>query len=123
MVVIKDSDTKAFGAHACLVKGNVEWVADRLCEDMDNFGHSGKIIIKNDQENALIDLVGEVKRKRGARNMETLLENSKVYDSQSNGTAERAVQQVECVVRTHKLALEHKIKNLQKSITTAVSIK
>ena len=38
VVVIKDSDTKAFGAHACLVKGNVDWVAERLCEDGGNFG-------------------------------------------------------------------------------------
>ena len=29
-----------------------------------------------------------------------------MYDSQSNGLAERAVQSVECIVRAHKLALD-----------------
>ena len=75
VVVIKDSDTKAFGAHACLAKGNIDWVAERLCEDVENFGHVGKIVLKSDQESALLDLVGEVKKKRGNKNMETLLEN------------------------------------------------
>ena len=33
-----------------------------------------------------------------------------MYDSQSNGVAERAVQSAESIVRTHKLALENKLK-------------
>ena len=94
VIVIKDSDSKAFGAHACLAKGNVDWVAERLCEDVDLLGHVGKIVLKSDQENALLDLVGEVKKKRSLNNMETLLGNSEVHDSQSNSIAGRAVQQV-----------------------------
>ena len=106
VVVMKDSDSKAIGAHVVSQKGNIEWVAEKMCEDIEEFGHCGKIIVKSDQENALVDLIKEVKKKRENKNRETLFENSKVYDSQSNGEAERAVQSVECIVRTHKLALE-----------------
>jgi hypothetical protein len=81
-------------------------VARKLIDDIDKLGHQGKIEIKSDQEPAMLELVKEVKRLREA---ETLIANSKVYDSQSNGTAERAVQTVEGMTRTHKLALERKL--------------
>ena len=112
VVVMKDASTKTFAAHVCQQKGNVEWVAERICEDLDNIGHP-RVSLKSDQEPALVDLIKEVKAKRDKLMKETILENSKAYDSQSNGTAERAVQSVERIVRTHKLALE---KKLQKRI-------
>ena len=108
VVVMKDSSTKTFSAHVCQQKGNVEWVAERICQDLDNIGHP-RVSLKSDQEPALVDLVSEVKNKRDKLKKETILENSKIYDSQSNGTAERAVQAIECIVRTHKLALEKKL--------------
>ena len=49
VVVLRDNDTKAIGAHAVTVKGYVEWVADKICEDIDRFGNAGKILIKSDQ--------------------------------------------------------------------------
>ena len=110
VVVMKDSDTKAFGAHVVTQNGNIDWVAEKLCEDIENFGHSGKVVLKSDQENALVDLLGEVKLKRSQKNQETLCENSKIYDSQTNGVSERAVQSIECITRTHKLALERKLR-------------
>ena len=106
VVVIKDDDTKAYGAHVVTVKGAVDWVAAKLVEDIEKFGHVGKVGMKSDQEAALKDLVNEVKDLRAKDNRETILEDSKVYDSQSNGGAERAVQSIECVTRTHKFALE-----------------
>ena len=72
MVVMKDSDSKSFASHVCTQKGNVEWVADRLCEDLDSFGHAGTVTIKSDQEPALMDLVREVKMKRARSSKETL---------------------------------------------------
>ena len=36
VVVIKDSDTKAIGAHVVTQKGNIDWVADIRCEDIEN---------------------------------------------------------------------------------------
>ena len=109
VIVVKDDETKAVGGHVVTIKGSVDWVAEKICEDIERFGHVGKIILKTDQENALKDLAGEVRRLRAAGGRETLAEESKVYDSQSNGVAERAVQAVEGIVRTHKLALENKL--------------
>jgi len=84
----------------------VEWVADRVVEDIDKFGHSAKVCIKSDQEPALVDLVKAIKQKRTG---ETIIEHSKVYDSQSNGVVERAIQTVEGLTRTFKISLEKKI--------------
>ena len=109
VVIVKDDDTKAVGAHVVAVKGAVDWVAERVCEDIKNFGHCGTVSLKSDQESALKDLVHEVQLIRGRQKLETLIEESKVYDSQSNGIAERAVQSVETITRTHKLALEKKL--------------
>ena len=109
VIVIKDEETKGFGAHVVTVKGGVEWVATRVIEDIKAFGHNDEVILKSDQEVALRDLVHEVERQRGLEKKTTLFEESKVYDSQSNGTAERAVQTIECITRTHKLALEKRI--------------
>ena len=50
-----------------------------------------------------------VKEKRTG---ETILEYSKVYDSQSNGVVERAIQTVEGLTRTLKLSLERKLGKL-----------
>ena len=91
------------------VKGAVDWVAERVCEDIMNFGHCGTVSLKSDQESALKDLVQEVRTIRAKKKLETLVEESKVYDSQSNGIAERAVQSVETITGTHKLALEKKL--------------
>ena len=75
-------------------------------------GHCGKVGFKTDQEAALRDLVSEVQKLRAEDDLETVVEESKVYDSQSNGVAERAVQTIECIARTNKLALEQKIRKL-----------
>ena len=37
VIVIKDDDTKAYGAHVVTVKGSVDWVAEKVCEDVQNF--------------------------------------------------------------------------------------
>jgi len=109
VICLKDDDTKAFGAHVVTVKGSVDWVAEKIVEDIEIMGHIGKVAIKTDQEPALKDLVREIHQLRAAKGRETIPEESKVYDSQSNGTAERAVQSVECIARTHKFALEKRI--------------
>ena len=53
IAVMKDDDSKAFGAHSVPQKGNVKWVAERLAQDIADMGHSKKIIIKSDQEPAI----------------------------------------------------------------------
>ena len=66
-----------------------------------------KIIVKGDQEPAIHDLMREIARARG--NVETLIEHSPVRDSSGNGIAERGVQTLECMVRTHILELDDKL--------------
>ena len=95
-------------AHVVPVKGgDQEWVAEQLVRDLLKFGHHGDLILKSDQEPAVVDLLREVARLRGTRR--TILEQSPVGDSRANGIIERAIQSVEKLLRVHKLALETRI--------------
>ena len=108
VATLKDDLTKTYKAHVVSNKGNVDGVADQIVKDLEMIGYgTKKIIIKCDQENALVDLVKEVARKRVG--VETIIEHSRAKDSQSNSVAERAVQSVEGIVRTFKLALEKRL--------------
>ena len=64
-------------------------------------------MVKSHQKPAVVDLMKGLAKRRtfGA----TVLEQSKAYDSKSNGRAENAVRRVEEQVRTMKLALEASI--------------
>ena len=75
-------------------------------------GVHGKVILKSDQENAILDVLNDVCKQRGKESDSamTLVESSPKGDSQSNGIAERAVQDLEEGVRTHKLDRETKLK-------------
>ena len=67
-----------------------------------------RIIAKEDQEPAIIDVAKEIARNRGGR-FGTAVDNSRVGDSDSNGTIERAIQDVEGQCRPMRSALEEKI--------------
>ena len=94
--------------HVVLLKGAAqEWVAEQVVRDLLKFGHHGSLTLKTDQEPAIVDLMRSVAKLRGASR--TTLEQSPVGDSAGNGVAERAVQTVEKLLRTHKLALETRL--------------
>ena len=107
VVTLKDDKTKAVKAHVVPGKGNVEGAADMLIKDIGKCGHMHTVILKCDQEPALIDLRNKMQERRTPT---TLVEESKSKDSRSNGVIERAIQSVEGIVRTMKFALEHKLK-------------
>jgi len=108
VLVARDRETKMTVAHVVPVKGaDQEWVAEQLVRDMLKFGHHGDLILKSDQEPAVVDLLREVARLRGTKR--TILENSPVGDSKANGMIERGIQSVEKILRVHKLALESRI--------------
>lgn len=67
-----------------------------------------KIIMKSDQEKAITAVVSDVKSKRKAES--TIVENSAVGESQSNGPAENAVQKCEGLSRSYKDFAEEKAK-------------
>ena len=42
IAVMRDDDTKAFSAHPVPQKGNVQWMAERLAQDIADMGHPKK---------------------------------------------------------------------------------
>ena len=87
--------------------GSHSEVVSLICKDLQRCGFHGKVIIKGDQEAAIEDLMREVARHRG--DLETVLEFSPVRDSSSNGAAEKGVQTIEGLVRTHLLELDERL--------------
>ena len=68
----------------------------------------GDIIVRSDQELAvmsIIEEVGKIRAQRGGGRF--VVENSPVGSSQSNGVAEKAIQSVQGQVRVLKLALKN----------------
>ena len=80
--------------------------AKEIIKDITKIGYK-KIVIKGDNEPAIHSLQEEV---RVRREDETVIENSPVGQSQSNGVAERAVQAAGEQLRTIKLGLENRLK-------------
>jgi hypothetical protein len=109
VLVGKDRETKLIMAHVVPCKGaEIDWVAEQVCRDLKKFGIKGDVNFKTDQEPALVDLVNKICSLRPESRSVT--SHSGVGDSKGNGLAERAVQQVEEMVRVHKLAVETRIK-------------
>jgi len=106
VATIVEEGTKAHKAHIVPGKGNVEGAVEMLVADIEAIGAKGPIVLKCDQEPALMDLCKSVKKRRTEA---THLETARTHDSQSNGRAERAVQSVEGMTRTLKIALEARI--------------
>ena len=95
-------------AHVVPFKGGAqEVVVAQVVRDISKLGFHGKVILKCDQEPAIESLLREVARARG--NRETLIEHSPVRDSSGNGLAEKGVQTLESIVRTHVIDLDDKL--------------
>jgi hypothetical protein len=104
--VARDEESRALLVHAVPRKGLAHvHGAEQLIRDIEELG-SKKVILKADNEPATHTLQEERKKQRQE---ETLLENSPVGESQSNGTAERAAQAAGEHIRVVKLALESKV--------------
>ena len=104
-IIIRDV-TKTMYAHICTSKGaSDEWVVNRIMDDIDELGHN-EVILKCDGEPSIIQLLNKVKAKRISN---TILEHPPAYDPQSNGVAEKAVQEYMEQLRVTKIALEQRI--------------
>ena len=87
--VTRDEESRALFVHAVPRKGMThEHGAKEFCNDITKIGYK-KVVIKGDNEPAIHSLQEEI---RSRRDDETIIENSPVGQSQSNGVAERAVQ-------------------------------
>ena len=101
ILVMKDRDSKMIFADAVEMKGRgLDGTVQRVVENLARLGHK-KVILRSDQEPAIIDLIAGV---IAVRDDPTIPRNSPVGESQSNGLVERAVRSVKDQVRTLRLA-------------------
>ena len=104
---MRDHQTGMISGHIIEAKGDSDkYVVGRLLEDISDWGRTD-IILKTDGEPA----INAVQRATAeGRRFETIPENPPAYSPQSNGTAERAVQEMSNQLRSLKLALESRVK-------------
>ena len=102
ILVLKDSRTKVALSRVVPHKGRDQYAIERLQQDIANLGYK-KLILKSDNEIAIIALKQAVKRER---DQDIILEESPEYDSMGNGEVERSIQEVQGQIRTIKLNLE-----------------
>ena len=86
----------------------MEWVTEQVALNLLRFGIHGDVILKSDQEPAIVDVLQEIAKLRGPRR--TMIEASNMGDLKSTCVAERAVQEIEKLARVHKLATETRVK-------------
>ena len=85
VLVGRVSDSKALLGHVVPAKGaGVEWTVKQIIKDLQKMGLHGTVVLKSDQEPAIVDLMKSVAKERGEAR--TLIEHSPVADSQGNGT-------------------------------------
>ena len=107
MLVAKDELSGAVLAYDCECKGPKDaWVVRQLARDLADWGRAD-ICLKSDGEAAMLAMQTALASTRTAR---TILRNPPAYNPQTNGAAEKAVQDVTAHVRVLLLALEDRLK-------------
>eukprot|EP00973_Karenia_brevis_P047849 6640967-Karenia_brevis.AAC.1 len=87
ILVARDQKSGATMAMWVPSKGtSSSWVTRRICTWIDGLGY-GRVILRSDQEASIKALQEDVKHMRHG---ETMLENSPVGESRSNGLSEKA---------------------------------
>ena len=94
VMVSEDLATGGIRAHHVSAKGNGDpWIAGKSKDDIEEFGYGGvPVRVKSDQEPAIVDVQRAVIAKRGSA--PTILVNSPVGDTHSNGRVENAIKKV-----------------------------
>ncbi len=84
IMVIYDRKTKTIMGHVASSKGaSDDWLVKKIITDIEDMGYAGtKILLKNDQEPAILEVQQKIMAGRSA---ETVPKNSEVGESQSNG--------------------------------------
>lgn len=115
IVVAKDRETRMIMCTVTPVKGGGhEFPARRIRAFINELGYEhADIAMKSDQEPAILDLVREVARIRIPA--KTVMDQSPVGSSASNGAIERGVQTAEGQIRVLKDALQARIREEIKS--------
>ena len=109
VLVGKERVTGMYSGTAVPMKGSMgQFVIDKVMEVIDEVGDAGQqIITKTDQEPSIVTLVEDIVKAR--EDGRTLVEQSPVQSSGSNGVVERAAQGIEGQIRVVLIALEGKV--------------
>ena len=110
ILVMVETECDSIWAYVVENKGTLmePWIAPRICEDLATVGlGKGRIIVKADQEPAIVDLQKEISRARADAG--TALDSSRVGESDGNGRIERAIRKLKGKIRTLRSALEAEI--------------
>ena len=108
ILVMKDHRSKMVFSHVVPKKGaSIAYCVSQVVRDLEYLGYP-KMILKSDQEPAILDLRNAVVKQCKELGMEVLPESSPVAESQSNGVVERGIQEIEGLVRTLKDQVEEK---------------
>ena len=107
MLVVKGRESRAIIASPVLCKGRAfEDTVDQAVDNARRFGHQGRVLLKTDNEPALVDLRNGVAEKLG---MQVVPESPPAHEPQSNGLVENGAKQVKGMIRTLMLTLEGRI--------------
>ena len=111
VLVMQESECRSVWAYAVDQKGSSEeWAIHQICEDLETVGlKDDRTIAKEDQEPSIVDIARDIARHRGGR-FGAAIDNFRVGGPDSNGTIERAIQDVEGQCRTMRSALEERVK-------------
>ena len=94
----------AYGVPRKGVTAEAEWVPNRMIKDINNMGYKDvKVQIKSDQEPAIVAVQEYIRLNRSSP---TILTNSPVGESESNGRVENAIRRIQDKVRTLKEQVE-----------------
>ena len=107
-MVVCEAETRMTMAAAVPFKTTGTYISERIVAFLHETGClHGDIIVRSDQEPAVMSITEEVGKIRAQRGGGRFVgENSPVGSSQSNGVAEKAIQPVQGQVRVLKLVLE-----------------
>ena len=106
VLVCKLRPSGAALAYSCTAKGPSDtWVVRQIVRDLEDYGIKD-VCLKTDGEPAILALQEAIAK---ARNPRTIPRNPPAYNPQSNGAAEKAVQDVAGQLRRLTLALEARL--------------
>ncbi len=108
IVVMVDRNTGKLNANVVPSEGVNPYAVKRVAQNIRLLGYS-KLVLKCDQEPAMVALRDAVKRE-----LETVVvpEESPVGESQSNGEVEGAIKLIKAQIRTMRLALQSRYKTV-----------
>ncbi len=108
ILVSYESDVKWVSANMAPEKGVEGYAVQAIGREIDLAGLR-RMIIKSDQEPAIVDLLRVVKSER-PESIELQPEESPVGESASNSEVERAIQTVQGQIRALRSSMEHRYK-------------